>query len=215
MNLKNLFISSSLLAAIAIPLDKKDAWTELSFKKIPSNKVEYSPAGIKVSVNNSASPLVYKLDRFYKITGFEVDLKVDGDLKNEPPGKTIEEDSLFRLGLVVEGKQTLTGVKKLFAPDWIKKLFSLAPEGAGLDKIYFFNVGRSPESLSVKRNHPKTDLMVEEIMAVRKKTETALKIKYQLASPLNVPALWISIDGDDSKSSYVTTIEKITLLTAE
>ncbi len=215
MNLKNIFISSSLLAAIAIPMDKKDAWTELSFKKIPSNKVDYSPSGIKVSVNNSASPLVYKLDRFYKITGFEVDLKVDGDLKNEPSGKTIEEDSLFRLGLVVEGKQTLTGVKKLFAPDWIKKLFSLAPEGAGLDKIYFFNVGRSPDGLGVKRNHPKTDLMVEEIIAVKKKTETALKIKYQLASPLNVPALWISIDGDDSKSSYVTTIEKITLLTAE
>ncbi len=215
MNIKNIFISSSFLAAIAIPLDKKDVWTELSFKKIQSNKVEYSPTGIKVSVNNSASPLVYKLDRFYKITGFEVDLKVDGDLKNEPYGKTIEEDSLFRLGLVVEGKQTLSGVKKLFAPDWIKKLFSLAPEGAGLDKIYFFNVGRSTESLSVKRNHPKTDLMVEEIIVVRKKTEPALKIKYQLAIPLNVPALWISIDGDNSKSTYVTTIEKLTLLTAE
>ena len=143
MNFKNLILSTSMLAVMAIPLDKKEAWTELAFKNIPTNTVSYSPTGIKVAVKNSASPLVYKLDKFYKVSGFEVILKVDGDLKNDPPEKNFEEDSLFRLGLVVEGKQKLNAVKKLFAPDWVKKLFALAPEGAGLEKIYFYNVGRT------------------------------------------------------------------------
>ena len=215
MNLKNIFASSIMLATMVIPLDKKEAWTELAFKNIPTNTVTYSTAGLKVTVKDSASPLVYKLDKFYKVSGFEVNLKIDGDLKNDPPEKKIEEDSLFRLGLVVEGKQKLSAIKKLFAPDWVKKLFALAPEGAGLEKIYFYNVGRTPDSLGIKRDHPKTDLMSEEIVAVHKKSESEVKIIYQLPNPVNIAALWLSIDGDDSKSSFTTQVEKITLITAE
>lgn len=215
MNFKRLLISSSMLAMMAIPLDKKEAWTELAFKNIPTNAVSYSSVGIKVVVKNSASPLVYKLDKFYKVSGFEVILKVEGDLKNDPPEKTFEEDSLFRLGLVVEGKQKLNAVKKLFAPDWVKKLFALAPEGAGLEKIYFYNVGRTPASMGIKRAHPKTDLMSEEVVAVRSKNESEIKINYHLQNPVNIAALWLSIDGDDTKSSFTTNIEKINLLTAD
>ena len=215
MNFKNLIFTTSMLAVMAIPLDKKEAWTELAFKKIPTNAVSYSSTGLKVEVKNSASPLVYKLDKFYKISGFEVILKIEGDLKNDPPEKIFEEDSLFRLGLVVEGKQKLSAVKKLFAPDWVKKLFALAPEGAGLEKIYFFNVGRTPASLGIKRDHPKTDLMSEEVVAVRSKNASELKINYSLKTPVNIAALWLSIDGDDTKSSFTTNIEKINLITAD
>ncbi len=215
MNFKSLLISTSMFAVMAIPLGKKEAWTELAFKNIPTNTVSYSATGLNVVVKNSASPLVYKLDKFYKISGFEVVLKIDGDLQNAPAEKNIEEDSLFRLGLVVEGKQKLNAVKKLFAPDWVKKLFALAPEGAGLEKIYFYNVGRTTASMGLKRDHPKTDLMSEEVVAVRQKNETEVKINYQLEKPVNIAALWLSIDGDDSKSSFTTNIEKINLITAE
>ncbi len=215
MNFKSLLIATSMFAVMAIPLDKKEAWTELAFKNIPTNTVSYSATGLNVVVKNSASPLVYKLDKFYKISGFEVVLKIDGDLQNAPAEKNIEEDSLFRLGLVVEGKQKLNAVKKLFAPDWVKKLFALAPEGAGLEKIYFYNVGRTAASMGLKRDHPKTDLMSEEVVAVRQKNEAEVKINYQLQKPVNIAALWLSIDGDDSKSSFTTNIEKINLITAE
>ncbi len=215
MNFKNLVLSTSMMAVMAIPLDKKEAWTELAFKKIPINAVSYSSTGTKVVVKNSASPLVYKLDKFYKVSGFEVILKIEGDLKNDPPEKTFEEDSFFRLGLVVEGKQKLSAVKRLFAPDWVKKLFALAPEGAGLEKIYFYNVGRTSSSLGIKRDHPKTDLMSEEVVAIRSKDVSEIKINYHLQAPVHIAALWISIDGDDSKSSFTTNIEKINLITAD
>ncbi len=203
-----------LLAVLVIPLEQK-GWTEISFGKIPVNKVTYSSQALNIQVKNSASPLVYKLDQLTKIKSFEIALRFSGDIKSAPAESKWEEDSLFRIGFVAAGDKTLSGVKKLFAPDWVKKLFALAPEGIGLDKIYFFNLGRTASQMGLSRAHPKSELMKEEVVAVRNAGESPLKITKTLNPPIPTAALWISIDGDDTNSEFQTVIENITLQTAE
>lgn len=201
-------------AAVVIPLEK-NGWTEISFGKIPVNKVTYSSQELIIQVKNSASPLVYKLDHLTKIKSLQIKLKLTGDLKSPAAEKAWEEDSLFRIGLVAAGDKTLSGVKKLFAPDWVKKLFALAPDGVGLDKIYFFNVGRTASQMGLARPHPKSELMKEEIVAVRNASDKTITIDKVLNPPLSTAALWISVDGDDTGSEFQTSIENITLQTAE
>ncbi len=203
----------SILAALAIPLNQKSDWNEISFDKIRPNQVTYSAAGIQVEVKNSASPLVFKLKESQFVNGFEAQLKFQGDLKLSSSNSEIAEDSIFRLGLVVQGKKVLAGAKKFFAPNWIKQLFALTPENKGLDKIYFFNIGHSRNILGQSRTHPKSDLMFEEIVALKKTNETALKVTKTFDQPLNIAALWLSLDGDDTESEYTTSIEKIILQT--
>lgn len=200
-----------MMAAFAVPL-QQDKWTELSFNKIPPNTVTFTKGQIQVKVNKSAGPLIYKIEKSALLSGFEVQLLVTGAPKLLP-GNEFEEDSCFRIGLVAEGDKTLSGVKKLFAPDWVKKLFALVPEGIGLDKIYFFNVTSDKQILGTRRVHPKSDLMSEEVTLLRKTEESSLHVLKTLSAPQKISALWISIDGDDTQSEYQTTIEKISLTT--
>lgn len=196
-------------AAIAIPFGDPKAWTELEFRKIPPNQVTFSGEGIAIKVKESASPLVYKLPKIVLISQVEVELEINGELKPQSAG--FAEDSAFRLGLVAAGKQTLSRIQKLFAPAWVEKLFSLAPAGVGLDKIYFLNVGEEDQQIGQLRIHPKSELMSEEIVTLRKKGQRQIRFTKAFDPALSTAALWISVDGDDTKSEFTTTVRKISL----
>lgn len=181
-------------------------WTELKFNNILPNKVEYRTSSILVSVDSSASPLIYKLDNVTDVAGFEVTVEVNGEL---PKQKSFEEDSFFRMGLVAIGDSHLGAMGKLFAPNWVQQLFELAPKGAGLDKIYFYSLAANEENLFAERIHPSSKYMYEKLIAVKK---TGLNvIKYTLPKSLKTAALWISIDGDNTKFKFTTEIKNIKL----
>lgn len=207
-------ISQTLLSALLVIPLQKEMWTEVKFSKLRANSVAFDEKGIHIDVNSSASPLVHKLKKSVKITGFEFQVKLEGTL-NPSPSNQFEEDSYFRLGLVTEGSNQLTGIKKLFAADWVKKLFALAPEGVGLDKIYFYNVTSENQKMGNQRTHPKSELMNEEIIYLRKTQELVITVKKKFQDNPKVVALWVSVDGDDTKSTFKTSIEKIVLQTQD
>ncbi len=199
------FFSLLAVAQTTIPFERSK-WTELKYNNFSPNKVEYLTDSLKVNVDSSASPLVYKLDQVLEVSSFDVILKINGDL---PESKEFEDDSFFRLGLVVLGDNHLGAVGKLFAPKWAQELFKLAPDGAGLDKIYFFNIARSKNQLDKERINPASKYMFEKVIAVR--DGEAQEVKYTLSKPLDTAALWISIDGDTTKSKFTTEIKSIKL----
>ena len=193
------------------PLGEKD-WVILSYNKIPPNKVTFSDGGFLVNVKSSAGPIVHKLEGAKRVIGFSIKGKLAGLKKLEAGG--FDEDSVFRLGLVAAGSQTLTGPRRWFAADWVKKLFSLAPEGSGLDKIYFFNLTNRADLVGKLRTHPKSNLIVEDIFASQNQ-EGIFAVSKKLTAPIDTVALWISIDGDDSKSEFQTSVSEIKLTVAK
>lgn len=206
-----LFVFSQNLAnatsTLPIPLTQ-DQWVILSFKKIPPNTVSFFDKSLTVKVKSSAGPIVHKLSRVSKVTQFSIRGKFSGAKVKEKTA--FDEDSVLRFGLVATGKQVLSGPKKWLAADWVKKLFALAPSGTGLDKIYFYNLTNRSELIGKTRNHPKSDLMVEHIIG-QTRIDSDFNITQKMDKPIDIAALWISIDGDDTKSEFETKITEIIL----
>lgn len=201
-----------IFALFAVPTDSLEGWKQLEFNKIPKNTVSViGQNSLKIEVNQSASPLIYKLPEIKKVSQISFELNAEGDLGKMNP-KGFPEDFLIRLGLVAKGDETLSWLQKKVAANWVLELFSLAPKNVGLDKIYFYNIAASNELIGQKRQHPKSELMREEVIA---SYPEAKFIDFKLERPLDVVALWISSDGDDTKSKFAITIKNLKLQTAE
>lgn len=193
----------------AISLQEK-AWISLSYNKIPSNEVKFTGAGLTIKVRNSAGPIIHKLSAKQRITGFKIKGKFTGNKVSEM--SAFDEDSILRLGLVAVGDKKLSGAKRWFAADWVKKLFALAPKNTGLDKIYFFNVTDRKNLVGKTRTHPKSELISENIFAVVSEAGN-FELTKKLDSAIDTLALWISTDGDDTKSEFETLISEIEITT--
>jgi hypothetical protein len=130
----------SLVFAVgfAVPLQQNGQWTLLSFNKIPANAVEFSEKALKVKVAASASPLIYRFPESRIVSEFAWKLKIENF--KESPSDQFPEDFPFRFGLVATGTNRMSRVQRLFAADWVKKLFEWSPPEKGLDKIYFYNL---------------------------------------------------------------------------
>lgn len=199
-----------LFAAIAIPLTTASGWKDLKFNHIPANKIEFSEAGLKIKVENSSSPLIYPLNKTMLIKGFKADLEITGEL-NSSPGQW-PEDAYLRMGFVAPGERRLGMMEKMLASAWIKQLFKLAPEGSGVDKIYFFSLVTSDQFVGQKRILPKSKNLIEEfIVMARPGDQKNMTFQYQFTKPFQVTALWLSADGDDTHSRFQLAIKRLSL----
>jgi len=208
MNLKAAFLAG----AIALPVQQIDNWQILQFSNIEPNRVSFSSEGMEVNVKASASPIIYPLDEPRLVSRVEV----SGELSNllsveaEKQGQGDNDDFTLKVGLVVTGDKTLNGFQKLFSAKWIRTLFELAPEGTGVDNIYFLNAVQDSRQLGLKRQHPLSELIYENnVWLLDKPGEFAFV--HRLDEPREVIAVWLSIDGDNTGSSYSTLIRSLRL----
>jgi hypothetical protein len=198
---------------LALPVHDLPSWQQEAFSKKSSNVFSVEKGALLVTVKKSASPLFFKLSEAKKITGF----KATGEFKGLPvfknlslQGKKGNDDYPLRLGFVVPGKKTLSGLYKFIAAQWVKRIYNLIPEGTGLDRIEFFNVSQNAAELGVKRTHYSSDLLKETIVAVQKKSGP-FSVEHTFASPIDTLAIWLSIDGDDTLSDYEVSLSAIEL----
>lgn len=197
--------------ALSVPVHAPTGWENLHYRRLTPNKVEFTPAGVRITVRASASPLIYPLPSVRPISKVKVRFEVSGSLKAAPDKGKWDEDSRFRLGLVVSGNKRLSVWSRAAAPAWVKRLFSLAPSGGGIDRIVFLMMGRSPAKVGDKRRHPSSELIEERIEWSVDTENGEQTLETVLNPPLAVSALWISADGDDTGSSYDLLIKSIEL----
>lgn len=212
---KKVLLRHSLFLVIIIPTSRLDYWKTESYSSISPNKVYANDKGLQIKVENSASPLFYLLETETSILSF----KVIGHLKGLPKfsdvslqGHSGSDDFPFRIGFIIPGKKKLSGLRKVFAPEWIKKLYQMLPEKQGLDRIVFYNLVQNPDLLGTSRIHPNSDLISENFIQLVK-TTGPFEISYKLKNSINAVAIWISVDGDDTQSEYDVEISEISLTT--
>lgn len=201
------------MATLVIPIGQSDGWRQEEYSKTPKNEVSFSNAGLLIQVNKSASPLIHPLNSRLRIIGF----KVRGEFKGLPnfpdvskQGEKGSDDYPLRIGFIVPGEKRLTAFKKMFASAWVRHLYDAVPPGAGLDHIQFFDVTQNPNQVGNSRNHPSSDLMREDFIALAK-VPGPFELEHVLKQPLETVALWISIDGDDTKSKFDVLISELEL----
>jgi hypothetical protein len=198
--------------SIVLPLSEPAKWQVLQYRNLPPHRVRFSSAGLEMAVDGSAMPLIYPLPQRLRVGEIRVKGRVDGALRL-PPGRQGDEkfdDYVFRIGLVEPGERTLNFVQRQLAAAWVRKLFELAPSGTGISKIHFFNVGADMAHLGRHRQHPLSDLILEQVVAVAQ-ADGRLDFTYALDRPLDTLAVWLSSDGDDSGAKFSVLIERIEL----
>lgn len=195
----------------SIPLKTK-SWKQLNYKNIPSNKIFSSSQGFKISVDNSASPLIYMLPNPEIFRKLSIKVQINGGLvfRDIPQGNKNADDFLFRIGAVYEGVHKLNFFQKLVSADWIKELFESASHALGLDHVHFFNTYTNPLLANQSRTHPASKF-IKESFILKNKAGLVEQI-ILLDNKKRIVALWISCDGDDTKATYDVLIKKIELL---
>lgn len=211
-----IFTVAARSETFSLPLTKTNDWQFLSYRKIPPNTFRATPEGLEIGITNSAAPAVLPLKDFPQVTELRVTGKISGSLKlpSTKQGKKGFDDYTVRVGLVESGARTFSWRERHFGPDWVNRLFALAPDGTGIRQISFFNVGTEPSQIGVTRQHPLSELLEETVVAVPDASGQFSFVK-KFSDPIKTLAVWISCDGDDTKSSFAVTLTKIELLSKD
>ena len=191
-----------------------DKWHSLKYSSIPANTVTFSSDNISIIVNRSASPLIYPMtENPIFITEISIKGEVNQLVDIKPPeqqGEKNLDDFNLRLGLVLLGDERLNRFQKLFAPEWVKKMFELAPKDQGIDHIHFLNAVLSPALLNKNRTHPLSEYIKEHYVWLMNTTGT-FSYSHTFQKPKHIGALWIAVDGDDSQSEFILKIQEISI----
>lgn len=207
---ENLSVKSEI-----IPLNQNQ-WHSLSYSSLPANRVNFSSGKMLIDVQNSASPLIYPMTQNPKgikkisIQGHSAPLiQIDSA---EKQGQEGFDDFALRLGLVLLGDKRLNTIESLLAPDWVEKMFALAPQDQGIDHILFLTAVSSPQILNQKRVHPLSEYLHECYVWLMNRPGD-FSYSYTFKTPQQTGALWISADGDDTQSHFQISIHKISMET--
>lgn len=205
-------MSSFLFASFFIPLDQAKEWQVLKYSGIEANKVSFSKKGLFVEVMSSASPIIYPFHKAKQIKSIRITARTSQSNLRFPAGKIQGskgfDDFPLRVGLVKQGKRTLSWIERQMAPNWVTTLFKLAPEGVGVKNITYLSAVNQAQLLNSQRKHPFSDLIEEQFVSmVKKDGHIEIYKEFQKSDP--ILALWIAVDGDDTKSDFNTLIEKI------
>lgn len=200
--------------SVSVPLDTLSGWQVLSFRNIPPNVVSAGADGLHVDVDASASPLVFPLKQPVSVQRVRVRARWAGDLAlpdGARQGESGADDAVLKLGLVESGDQTLNWFQKRIAAKWVRTLFDLAPPGSGIRQIHFLSTTRQPDLVGTSRTHPLSDLL-RESRFVHLEEPGVFELDVALPEAANVVALWVSSDGDDTRSRFSLVIESIELI---
>ena len=201
--------------SVTIPSEDDESWQLLHYSNIPTNGVDFSTLGLRIQVDHSAAPLVYPLTVPIAVARLAVRGRVDGDLRVAPQRQGEEgfDDYVLRAGLVLAGSRRLGFFRRMFAPEWVKRLYALALPNQGISNVRFFNIGTDPDQIGQHRVHPLSNLFEEEVVAVPRADGT-FEFDVPLIPPVEAVAVWLSSDGDDTGSVFTVLVERITLSTA-
>ena len=206
----NIFLTF-LLALTPLSFDSAEKWEILHFDAVAANDFELSPSGMEIRVENSASPAVHIFESVRTVDTIILSGRIQGDLEIEPSEiwTTGKDDSLLRFGVISTGSKKLSTFEKLTAPNWVKRLSSiLETKGTGIGKIECFLLMPDSAPIGKSRVNPDSALFHETIVATPSDDGT-FEIEIRLPQPIESPGFWILADGDDTESSFTTTIEKI------
>lgn len=187
-----------------VSLGQSEKWKHLTYNKIPKHEVVHKNSELLLKVRSSSGPNIYPFEGLKKIDAIFVEGSIDRLLTlNEDgvQGDKKNDDFVLRVGLVVPGDKTLNWAQRQIAAKWVLELHSLAPPGQGLSHIQFFNAVQSGDLIGQSREHPLSSLIKESF--VWKIAEPGrFALQFDLPQPLTVAALWLAVDGDDTKSDF-------------
>ncbi len=194
--------SLPLFAIVIVPIENKDNFLDLKYKKLPPNKVELNKE-IKITVKNTASPLFYKVDPPKKFSKAEISglVQIKKKLESE------EKDSYFQLGVVYEGDYRPGGFIRTFLPEWLLKILDINDK-YGVGNIDFNHFTGNSTEMDKEDSVRDIKMKFKTVGKLNEKGEFNTSIKLR---DKKILGLWLRADGDDHKGEFETTIKTLKL----
>ena len=195
---------------LRVPLNDERRWHALQYDKRTPHTLRFTESGLDISVRRSAMPLLCPLPQAVRVNSIHVKGRIVGSIGVTPEKQGMKgyDDYSLRVGLHEPGTTTLTAREPRAAAHWVKALFDLAPAGRGIAKVHFLNLGVDRSEVGRTRQHPMSKLLEEEVVAAPQ-PDGRFDFVRALNPPMEVCAVWICVDGDDTKSSFQTILNQL------
>lgn len=194
MNVRNF-----LFAVVIIPVSEQASFLDLKYSKLRPNKVEVKKE-VVIFVDESASPLFYKMPKVSAVKSIEVEGAVE-IVKGIDPKL---DDSYFQLGIIYEGEYRPSAFVKTFLPEWLLKVLSLSSK-KGVGKLSFHEASAEGKTLNKKDSIRKIELEFSSATTI-KDNKFTFKVSPEKK---NILGFWLRADGDDSKAKFKTTLKSL------
>jgi len=206
-----LLFSVNARSSLDLSFNEED-FEVLSYSSIKPNHYTFTDQALKISVDGSASPLIYPINAPKKFQKLRFTAKKTGalNLKSSRQGSEDNDDFSLKIGLVFDGDKTLNFFQRAVAASWITTLHDLAPQGTGISKIHFYSIYQDESLANTSRQHPLSDLLYEEYVG-KPDDSGNIEVAVDIEEDKKVLAVWISADGDDTQSKYQVELSSLSL----
>lgn len=201
---------SLLVCGLLISLNEGD-WTELAFRGVKPNKVSSQGEALKISVNDSASPLVRVYAEAPTVKKVVIEGRIEGrlELAKDQRWRPGWDDAYLRVGVITPGDQRLTVAQRFAAPEWLRQMDALFAESwDGVGDIQCALLVPHADWVGASRVRPDAALFREFVAGVPD-AEGRFRIEMDFASPLIMAGLWLLADGDDTGARFTVWIDRI------
>lgn len=189
---------------------KESLWTYVPYKKHQRHTISFEEGSMIVDVKASAGVLAYPLEQPQRLKKIYVKGSYEGSIKRDKSvqGSSGQDDFILRVGLITKGTKTMSMAQKIFAPRWLKTLFDLNKSGGsvGIGDVYFYTFYDDLRLKGTKRVHPNSEIIREFFTAPIK---NPFAFEFPVADHVEVLALWIGTDGDDTNSSFRLKLDEL------
>lgn len=184
--------------------DYPRAFLHAQYSNIKANSISFNKKTIVIGVDQSASPLFYKMSRIKKYKR----LILRGSVIIKKFISAGKDDAYLQVGVLYDGKHRPSSLKLMFAPDWIKKLFEFLGE-RGLGQLVFYDVSEEGVERTAKKDLSGIPFVFKTVAHFKPSEE--FQVVFDLDERWPISGLWIRADGDDSSASFTSQIFELRL----
>lgn len=188
-----------------IPI-QADTFEHIQFKKIKSNSHTFENGVLRVDVESSASFLMLPFDTVKEISQLSFEWRSEGmpeidDIKHESTRQG--DDAVAKIGLLLKADSESFS---LFAPSWLKRVRELMHYPSE-NMVYL--VANAKHAVGDDWINPYNERIAMVPIASLAEEGGWQQASHQLERPLEVVAIWVMADGDNTKSHFTSYIKNI------
>ncbi len=182
------------------------SFEHIKFKKVKPNHHLFINQQLQINVNESASFLMQAFDHTQSVRRVSFEWRSDNlprIINAQHEKQRSGDDAVFKLGLLLKTEESLSNP---FIPKWMQQVESLL-KFPSEDMIYL--VANAKHKIGELWANPYNKRVTMISISSYVDQQGWNHASYQFESPVNVVALWLMSDGDNTNSSFTTRIKNI------
>lgn len=197
-------------ASAEVIMLQADNFEHIVFKRIKVNHHLYHNQQLQIEVDDSASFLMKPFDRVRQISRVSFEWRSDGrpQIKNaRHEAQRTGDDAVFKLGLLLKTDETSPSpVPNPFLPPWMKRVETLLTFPS--ENMIYLVVG-AKHAVGEQWINPYNKRVTMVAVDSLKNKQGWRQSSYRFEKPVNVVALWLMSDGDNTGSRFTAFIKNI------